>query len=220
MAVSIGLRLVYGDMSLGFVIVALILAPEVYLPLRMVGTQFHAAEDGNGGSRQGIRGDRGGFAAPEGGSTDGGRSRCRHRLRRTRRDLSWGVAPSQLSAVALPGAITVLTGPNGCGKSTAVHALLGLIEPSSGRVTVAGVDVRDLDEHAWWSQLAWLPSIRSSYPHVRENLDLTGVVDTGIPAPLLRRDSTRYWPSCLRVSRPLSASAAQVCRWGSDNDWR
>ena len=49
-----------------------------------------------------------------------------------------GVAPSRLSAVALPGAITVLTGPNGCGKSTAVHALLGLIEPSSGRVTVAG----------------------------------------------------------------------------------
>lgn len=37
-AVSIGLRLVYGDMSLEPGIVALILAPEVYLPLRMVGT--------------------------------------------------------------------------------------------------------------------------------------------------------------------------------------
>ena len=45
-AVSIGLRLVYGEMELEAGIVALILAPEVYLPLRMVGTQFHAAEDG------------------------------------------------------------------------------------------------------------------------------------------------------------------------------
>ena len=80
--------------------------------------------------------------------------------------------------MASPGAITVLTGPNGCGKSTAVHALLGLIEPSSGRVTVAGVDVRDLDEHAWWSQLAWLPQHPVLLPGtVRENLDLTGVVD-------------------------------------------
>ncbi|MEV4127768.1 thiol reductant ABC exporter subunit CydD [Nocardia sp. NPDC049707] len=45
-AVSIGLRLVYGGMSLYAGLVALILAPEVYLPLRMVGERFHAAQDG------------------------------------------------------------------------------------------------------------------------------------------------------------------------------
>ncbi|WP_431956078.1 thiol reductant ABC exporter subunit CydD [Nocardia lijiangensis] len=45
-AVSIGLRLVYGEMSLYSGLVALILAPEVYLPLRMVGERFHAAQDG------------------------------------------------------------------------------------------------------------------------------------------------------------------------------
>ncbi|MEV5838059.1 thiol reductant ABC exporter subunit CydD [Nocardia sp. NPDC052112] len=45
-AVSIGLRLVYGEMSLYAGLVALILAPEVYLPLRMVGERFHAAQDG------------------------------------------------------------------------------------------------------------------------------------------------------------------------------
>ncbi|WP_280227659.1 thiol reductant ABC exporter subunit CydD [Nocardia farcinica] len=45
-AVSIGLRLVYGGMDLYDGLVALILAPEVYLPLRMVGERFHAAQDG------------------------------------------------------------------------------------------------------------------------------------------------------------------------------
>ncbi|MET8652990.1 ABC transporter ATP-binding protein/permease [Nocardia aurea] len=45
-AVSIGLRLVYGGMSLYAGLVALILAPEVYLPLRTVGERFHAAQDG------------------------------------------------------------------------------------------------------------------------------------------------------------------------------
>lgn len=45
-AVSIGLRLVYGEMDLYDGIVALVLAPEVYLPLRTVGERFHAAQDG------------------------------------------------------------------------------------------------------------------------------------------------------------------------------
>ncbi len=177
-AVSIGLRLVYGDMSLEPGIVALILAPEVYLPLRMVGTQFHAAEDGMAAADKAFEVIEADSAAPEGGSTTvvaRGADIVFDGLGVASRG---GVAPSRLSAMASPGAITVLTGPNGCGKSTAVHALLGLIEPSSGRVTVAGVDVRDLDEHAWWSQLAWLPQHPVLLPGtVRENLDLTGVVD-------------------------------------------
>ena len=44
-----------------------------------------------------------------------------------------------------PGRVTVLTGRNGAGKSTTLQAIAGLTAPSSGRVTVAGVDVADLD---------------------------------------------------------------------------
>lgn len=68
-AVSIGLRLVYGDMSLEPGIVALILAPEVYLPLRMVGTQFHAAEDGMAAADKAFEVIEADSAAPEGGWT-------------------------------------------------------------------------------------------------------------------------------------------------------
>jgi ATP-binding cassette subfamily C protein CydD len=71
--------------------------------------------------------------------------------------------------------VTVLTGPNGIGKSTALEAILGLTEPTSGRVTIDGIEVADLDHTAWWQQVAWLPQrpviITGT---VEENLNLFG----------------------------------------------
>ncbi|MBD0021627.1 ATP-binding cassette domain-containing protein [Gordonia pseudamarae] len=45
-AVGIGVRLVHGDMSLYAGVLALVLAPEAYLPLRQVGSKFHDSADG------------------------------------------------------------------------------------------------------------------------------------------------------------------------------
>ncbi|WP_083837009.1 thiol reductant ABC exporter subunit CydD [Gordonia amarae] len=45
-AVGIGVRLVNGDMSLYAGVLALVLAPEAYLPLRQVGSKFHDSADG------------------------------------------------------------------------------------------------------------------------------------------------------------------------------
>lgn len=45
-AVSIGMRLVFGHLDLTTALTVLILAPEVYWPLRRVGIQFHSAADG------------------------------------------------------------------------------------------------------------------------------------------------------------------------------
>ncbi|EID73384.1 MULTISPECIES: thiol reductant ABC exporter subunit CydD [Rhodococcus] len=178
-AVSIGLRLVYGEMELEAGIVALILAPEVYLPLRMVGTQFHAAEDGMAAASRAFAvidtdrpDDAGGSVVVD---AAGARIEFEGVDVRSRR----GLAPHGLTGILEPGAVTVLTGPNGSGKSTAVQALLGLVEPECGEVRVAGAAVSALDRSAWWAQVAWLPQHPVLVPGtLDENLRLIGdVVD-------------------------------------------
>lgn len=179
-AVSIGLRLVFGEMSLYAGLVALVLAPEVYLPLRMVGERFHAAQDGMAAADKA-------FAVLESvpGAADSGGRTCGvaepwHRAGVVRlHELSVaarnGFAPQGLSAELRPGVVTVLAGPNGSGKSTAIQAILGLIAPDHGSVTVDGVDVRDLDQDEWWAHIAWLPQRPVLVPGtLRENLELFG----------------------------------------------
>ena len=129
-AVSIGLRLVFGNMALTAGIIALILAPEVYQPLRTVGERFHAAEDGLAAA------DRAFTLLDERASQASGSVRPSSVGRIVVRDLAVasrdGMAPSGLSAECAPGTVTVLTGPNGSGKSTVLQAILGLIETGLG----------------------------------------------------------------------------------------
>ncbi|BBY15630.1 thiol reductant ABC exporter subunit CydD [Mycolicibacterium litorale] len=160
-AVSVGLRLVFGDMTLFAGLAALLLAPEVFWPLRRVGVEFHAAQDGKAAADRALALLQQGASTPSGTRTLDARGAAIH--------------VDSLRADLLPGRVTVLTGPNGCGKSTTLQAILGLASPLSGRVTVAGVDVADLDPTEWWRQLAWLPHRPVLIPGtVRANLELFG----------------------------------------------
>nr|WP_254923832.1 MULTISPECIES: thiol reductant ABC exporter subunit CydD [unclassified Rhodococcus (in: high G+C Gram-positive bacteria)] len=176
-AVAIGLRLVFGEMTLEAGIIALILAPEVYFPLRAVGTQFHAAEDGVEAAERAFRVLDRRTTQPTGRRTvDAATADIELAgLTVASRD---GDAPAQLSALCRPGTITVLTGPNGSGKSTALHAVLGLTTPTSGAVLVGGVPVVDLDLDRWWAQVAWLPQRPILLPGtLHENVTLHGMPD-------------------------------------------
>src|SRR5690606_37086316 len=48
-------------------------------------------------------------------------------------------------------------GPSGAGKSTIAALVLRLADPSGGRVSCAGVDLRDAAPEDWWAQIAWVP---------------------------------------------------------------
>lgn len=181
-AVSIGLRLVFGDMALEAGIIALVLAPEVYVPLRRVGAQFHAAEDGVAAADKAFAIlDRRAPTAPGTAVVDAAGTGIRFesvsaRSGASRERESRGTrAPCQLSADIAPGLVTVLAGPNGAGKSTALNILLGLTEPCEGRVLVGDLDARSLDLRSWWDQIAWLPQRPVLVPGtLRENLEFTG----------------------------------------------
>lgn len=71
----------------------------------------------------------------------------------------------------LPGAVLVVTGENGTGKTTLCRLIAGLIEPDRGQILADGVDLRQLSSAWWRSQLAYMPQDVQFLPaSIRENL--------------------------------------------------
>ncbi|QKT06321.1 thiol reductant ABC exporter subunit CydD [Gordonia sp. X0973] len=179
-AVSIGLRLVYGEMSLFAGVLALVLAPEAYRPLRQVGAAFHDSADGVAATDEafgllaGMSDDEpvpGDVDAP---SLAGAAIRF-DGVGVVSRD---GWAPRGLSAVCEPGALTVLTGPNGSGKSTALAALLGVVALDEGAIIVDDHALSRAELVACQDQVGWLPQHPAIVPGtVAENLALYGPLD-------------------------------------------
>ena len=160
-AVSIGMRLVYGEMDLAPALAVLVLAPEVYQPLRNVGSQYHASTDGLAAVSAAFE------VLDEQAPADGTRPAPDLRgatlaLRGVSVPSRDGHAPHEASLAVRPGRVTALTGPSGAGKTTAAWVLLGLLEPGTGRAEVidadgAAVDVRELERRTLWDQVALLP---------------------------------------------------------------
>ncbi|WP_284327369.1 ABC transporter transmembrane domain-containing protein [Demequina litorisediminis] len=131
-AVTLGFRLVEGAVSIETALAVLVLAPEVYLPLRMVGTHFHASADGMAAADAAFEV----LETPV--AVAGGEAPAPDLTGATLvvEDLAVAtpdgrrLAPGRLSMMARPGTITALVGPNGDGKSTALSALMGLLPPT------------------------------------------------------------------------------------------
>ncbi|MCL2788380.1 MAG: thiol reductant ABC exporter subunit CydD [Micrococcales bacterium] len=187
-AVEVGLRLAYGKMSLVIGLAVIIMAPEVFLPLRAMGTHYHASANGLAAADKTFAvlaqtpPARGSTPAPDlSGATMSLRGITVRPEGRGR------LAPHRLDLDVVPGAVTALTGPNGAGKSTAVAVLLGLVAPDEGEVTVclaggACSRLADLDPASWQAQFAWVPQRPVLLPGtVWENL--TGDFDAPPPSP-------------------------------------
>ena len=176
-AVGIGLRLVFGEMSLTVGLTVLLLAPDVYWPLRRIGVEYHAAQDGRAAADKAFSliGEPV-PAAPQARTVSARGAQIRiENLSVAGRD---GYSPQHLDAVIEPGTVTVLTGRNGAGKSTTLQVIAGLTTPSSGRVTVAGVDIGELEPAQWWRQVSWLAQRPVLIPGtVQDNLELFGALD-------------------------------------------
>ncbi|MFI5993222.1 thiol reductant ABC exporter subunit CydD [Streptomyces sp. NPDC051362] len=170
-AVTIGMRLVHGEMDLYVGVVILVLAPEAYLPLRQVGAQYHAAAEGLAAAEE-I------FAvletpAPAVGSLHAPAGEIAFEGVTVRFPGRSTNAVSDVSFTVAPGETVALVGPSGVGKSTLLNVLLGFVEPTAGRVRAGGVDLSAADLTEWRSRIAWVPQRPHLYAgSIAENVRL------------------------------------------------
>lgn len=148
-AVSIGLRLLYGQLTFTAAFFVLLLTPEFYQPLRLSGTAFHSGMTAHT-AETAL-----GAIAPKGvqvAQTSLGTSSTRDVPVSGASAIQGAIAVQDLSfrypGSPLPllsgiqftvpkGSLTVLAGPSGCGKTTLLRLLAGLLTPESGQITRA-----------------------------------------------------------------------------------
>lgn len=129
-AVGIGVRLVEGRLDLETALLVLILAPEAYVPLRLVGAHFHASADGLAAADEAFRVLETSEPAPERTDAD----LAREPLVVDRLTIPYA-GVKELSFEVLPGELVALTGPSGAGKSSVLNALVA----------------------TWRTQVGWVP---------------------------------------------------------------
>jgi thiol reductant ABC exporter CydD subunit len=165
-AVGVGLRLVHGSLDLQTGLLVIILAPEAYLPLRQVGTQYHAAAEGIAAADAAFELLE--LEVPAGGDrTDVPGIDGHLRVEVVTLTVAYPdrpvATPSGLSFSVRSGELVVLTGPSGAGKSTVLGALLGFVAPTEGAVLLGDdrapaetVPLAALDPVAWRRHVAWV----------------------------------------------------------------
>jgi thiol reductant ABC exporter CydD subunit len=175
-AVQVGLRLLYGRMDFQEALVVLFIAPDFYLPLRLLGQRFHAAMAGTvaGESVFGILGAK--ARALASGSTEGSASSERP-FKVAFKDVSYSYPLDSRHALRnitfdlAPGSTTAIVGPSGSGKTTLAHLLLRFIDPICGVITAEGIPLSEIPVRKWRSRIAWVPQQPSLlYGTVAENL--------------------------------------------------
>lgn len=203
-AVSLGLRLVNEQMTLVTGLTILILAPEYFLPVRLVGADFHTTLDGKEAGeamKSIIDGDTAQAVLVEPSGTEQGTA-----VSIPASVFNWkpdseltlsgiGVkyeeeGGSSLAEVDLgfKGACRIgIIGESGAGKSTLVDVLGGFLHPDSGQIRINGTAVSALTDEAWRKQTSYIPqrpyifsgslaeNVRFYYPEASDG-EVAGVV--------------------------------------------
>lgn len=157
-AVSIGLRLLYGQLTFTAAFFVLLLTPEFYQPLRLSGTAFHSGMTAHTAEASLLKASsvapatRGGTVpsaiqgvnvAQTSLSPSSTRREALPTAALTVQNVSFRYPGSPLPLLSgiqftVPkGSLTVLAGPSGCGKTTLLRLLAGLLTPESGQITRA-----------------------------------------------------------------------------------
>ncbi|MDR2619985.1 MAG: thiol reductant ABC exporter subunit CydD, partial [Propionibacteriaceae bacterium] len=193
-AVTVGFRVLYGTLDLATALYVLIVTPEVYLPIRMVGLHFHDSANGAAAADAAFAViDAAETSAPPAPSTPAasavpavpGAALAAGTPLLELNDVSFtypsGAGVRNLSFSVAPGEIVALSGPSGAGKTTALALIMGFLKPDAGVINA----------HTTTAYVAQEPgmlrgnvagNVRLGYPdatlaEIREALALAGGAD-------------------------------------------
>jgi len=158
-AVLIGFRLYYGEMDFSYGFFVLLLAPEFYLPLRTMGTHYHARMEGIAAAERMVeileipvpKQNVGEKPAP---------TIEQHSIRFEQVAFSYEAGREALNEITFelrPNERLALVGPSGAGKTTIINLLLGFATPDSGEIHIGDVPLTQINLQQWRQQLAWVP---------------------------------------------------------------
>ena len=207
-AVSIGLRLLAGQLPFFTAFFALLLAPEFYQPLRQSGIAFHAGIQAHTAASELLAFLPSQQTVPPKAPVQMkappdlrfSQVCCRYPGQR-------GPVLRGLSFYAPAGKITVLTGPSGAGKSTILALLLKQLPLDAGKIMLSGLPFQQISAEDWPHHIAYVPQ----EPHIfqaslAENIALSNVpADTTALQAALQAAGLEDWYSSLPagISTPL-----------------
>jgi ATP-binding cassette subfamily C protein CydCD len=161
-AVEIGIRLLYGRMAFEQAFFILLLAPEFYLPLRLLGTRFHAGMAGVEAARHIFEI----LDLPLSMNAQISGAGERPQILSTVpsiifKNVGFAYSNNQpaLQGVSFEmpaGKMTALMGESGAGKTTLTWLLLRFLQPQSGEIIVDGKLLNDIPVALWQENLAWV----------------------------------------------------------------
>lgn len=156
-AVTIGFRVVFGQVDFTTALFVLVLAPEAFLPVRQVGVHFHDSADGVAAADAAFEiidaypaSPAGTLPAPADAPLVIDALGYRHP----------GTDDRVLDGVSLrvePGEIVALVGPSGVGKTTLLHLVMGFLTPESGTIRLGDQPLDETDPASWRALTAWVP---------------------------------------------------------------
>ncbi|MEN8237615.1 MAG: thiol reductant ABC exporter subunit CydC [Actinomycetota bacterium] len=150
-AVSIGLRLASGSLDLETALIVLLLVPECYLPLRKVGSAFHASQVGVDASAE-VSELVGRPMITTGSDAPGEGPIVLDRVVVEREERGGLRVPVSLKAG--PGDIVAIVGASGSGKTTVLDVIRGRTAPTSGSVRIGTLTLDRCDHDAWSDRIA------------------------------------------------------------------
>jgi len=161
-AVQIGIRLLYGQLSFELAFFILLISPEFYLPLRNLGIRFHAALTGIEAANHVFQiiysqQKKKSVVTPSVSRTD----ICFNDPIRFRNvSYSYRSGVDLLTEIDFDidwGTKTAIVGQNGVGKSTIFQLLMRFIEPNNGQILIGNQPITAYSIESWRNQFAWLP---------------------------------------------------------------